>query len=73
MTTHRGIFIIFVTATLVMFRGATAQESLTRSDTYEARIIKFDAPGAGTSAGQGTMPIGIVQGGWVMGNKGYAI
>jgi hypothetical protein len=30
-------------------------------------IITFDVPGAGTGAGQGTMPIGIVQGGWVMG------
>ena len=31
-------------------------------------IITFDAPGAGTAAGQGTMPVGIVEGEWVMGN-----
>jgi len=32
------------------------------------KIITFDVPGAGTGAGQGTMPVGIVQGDWVMGS-----
>ncbi len=32
------------------------------------KIITFNVSGAGTAAGQGTMPIGIVQGGWIMGN-----
>lgn len=31
-------------------------------------ILTFDAPGAGTGAGQGTLPIGIVRGGWIMGS-----
>jgi hypothetical protein len=31
-------------------------------------IITFDAPGAGTSAGQGTFAFNIVQGGWISGN-----
>ena len=31
-------------------------------------IITFEAPHAGTNAGQGTFPWGIVQGGWIMGN-----
>ena len=31
------------------------------------KIITFDVPGAGISAGQGTMPIGIVQGDWISG------
>jgi len=31
------------------------------------QIITFDVPGAGMSAGQGTMPIGIVQGDWISG------
>jgi len=34
----------------------------------QAGIITFDVPGAGTGAGQGTSPIGIIQGGWVMGS-----
>ncbi len=33
----------------------------------KARIISFDAPGAGTAAGQGTLPVGIVQGEWISG------
>jgi hypothetical protein len=32
------------------------------------KIITFDIPGAGTGAGQGTLPIGIVQGEWVSGS-----
>jgi hypothetical protein len=31
------------------------------------KIVTFDVPGAGTAAGQGTLPIGIVQGNWIMG------
>ena len=31
-------------------------------------IITFDAPDAGTIAGQGTLPWGIVQWGWIVGN-----
>jgi hypothetical protein len=31
------------------------------------KIITFDVPGAGTGSGQGTMPIGIVQGDWISG------
>ncbi len=65
---YRLTFVLFVTVTLVTFRGATAQVSLAPADWTEAQIIKFDVSGAGTAAGQGTMPIGIVQGGWVMGN-----
>lgn len=34
----------------------------------KAGIITFDVPGAGTGPGQGTQPIGIVQGGWIMGS-----
>jgi hypothetical protein len=34
----------------------------------QAQIVKFDVQGAGTGAGQGTLPIGIVQGGWIMGS-----
>jgi hypothetical protein len=34
----------------------------------ERSIITFDAPHAGTTGGQGTLPWGIVQGGWIMGN-----
>jgi hypothetical protein len=30
-------------------------------------IITFDVPGAGTATGQGTLPIGIVQGNWISG------
>jgi hypothetical protein len=30
-------------------------------------IITFDVPGAGKASGQGTMPIGIVQGDWISG------
>jgi len=36
--------------------------------TAASTIITFDAPGAGMGPGQGTMPVGIVQGEWVMGN-----
>jgi len=32
------------------------------------KITTFDVPGAGTGAGQGTMPVGIVQGNWIMGS-----
>lgn len=32
------------------------------------KIITFNVPGAGTSAGQGTMPIGILQGNWISGS-----
>jgi len=35
---------------------------------WKHRIITFDVPGAGTGAGQGTFPWGIVQGEWIMGN-----
>jgi hypothetical protein len=30
-------------------------------------LTTFDIPGAGTGSGQGTLPVGIVQGGWIMG------
>jgi len=32
------------------------------------QIITFDAPGAGTGAGQGTFAFNIVSGGWISGN-----
>ena len=35
---------------------------------WKNKIIKFDAPSAGTAAGQGTMPVGVVQGDWIMGS-----
>ena len=38
------------------------------ADDHQATIITFDAPHAGTTGGQGTLPWGIVQGGWIMGN-----
>jgi len=34
----------------------------------KGKIITFNAPGAGTGAGQGTMPVGVVQGDWIMGS-----
>jgi hypothetical protein len=68
MAIYRRMFVVFATVTFVTFRGATAQVSLAPADWREARIVIFDVSGAGTAAGQGTIPIGIVQGGWVMGN-----
>jgi len=35
---------------------------------WKHKIITFDVPDAGTLAGQGTIPVGIVEDDWVMGN-----
>ncbi len=67
MTIYRPTFVPFVTVMLATFGTAAAQVSAPPADSTEARIIKFDVSGAGTAAGQGTIPIGIVQGGWIMG------
>lgn len=68
MTIYRPTFVAFVTVILAPFGTAPAQASALPADSTDAQIIKFDAPGAGTAAGQGTIAIGIVQGGWVIGN-----
>jgi hypothetical protein len=34
---------------------------------WRQQNVTFDVPGAGAASGQGTMPVGIVQGGWIMG------
>jgi len=34
----------------------------------KSQITTFDVPGAGTGDGQGTMPVGIVRGDWIMGS-----
>ena len=49
-------------AVVLVAAGATVQNHPARNP-----FTTFDAPGAGTSAGQGTFPWGIIQGGWVMG------
>jgi hypothetical protein len=67
MAIYRPTFVLLVTVILSTFATAVAQVSAPPADSTEARIIKFDVSGAGTAAGQGTMPIGIVQGGWLMG------
>jgi len=35
---------------------------------WHHKIITFDAPGAGTGSGEGTIPWGIVIGGWIQGD-----
>jgi hypothetical protein len=47
--------------------GASAAWSQAQPQ-WKHKIVTFDVPGAGTGAGQGTLPIGIVQGGWIMGS-----
>ena len=39
----------------------------TQTQVQRHKMIIFDVPGAGIAAGQGTMPVGIVQGDWIMG------
>jgi hypothetical protein len=68
MAMSRILLIICIVLSLMSIRTATAEASLTPTDSAGARIITFDAPHAGTGAGQGTTPIGIVQGGWIMGS-----
>jgi hypothetical protein len=40
----------------------------TQTQVRRHKMITFDVSGAGTAAGQGTMPVGIVQGDWIMGS-----
>lgn len=58
-------FSILMLVTIVCFAPAAWPQAEPQEKT---RIITFDAPGAGTGAGQGTLPIGIVQGDWIMGS-----
>src|ERR1700683_2316762 len=46
---------------------AAADRSDQSRITAMRKIIEFNAPGAGTSSGQGTMPIGIVADGSILG------